>query len=167
MQPTPRPPRRTARDALSLAAALVLCQAAGGLGAALTTPHLQPWYALLNKPAWTPPNAVFGPVWSALFLLMGVAAWQVWRQAGWPRAAPALALFALQLVLNVGWSALFFALRSPGAALLEVAVLWLAIAATLRAFWRHSRAAGWLLAPYLAWVSFAAALNLAIWRLNM
>ncbi len=124
------------------------------------------WYAGLAKPSWNPPSWVFAPVWSALYLLMGVAAWLVWRRAGFAGAPTALGLFVLQLVLNSLWSFLFFGLHRPGFAFLEIVALWAAILATLIAFWRVSPPAGALLLPYLAWVSFASALNLQLWRLN-
>lgn len=154
------------RDALTLLGWIALCQAAGVSGSLLTVPNLRPWYDGLSKPAWNPPDSVFAPVWITLFLLMAVAAWRVQRSGPWAETRPALVLFALQLGLNVGWSALFFALRSPGAALVEIALLWLAIASTAAAFWRRERWAGALMTPYLAWVSYAAALNVALWRLN-
>jgi tryptophan-rich sensory protein len=105
-------------------------------------------------------------VWSALYLLMAVAAWLVWRRAGLRTAGRALGLFSVQLILNVAWSGVFFGLRSPAAALVEIVLLWVAIAATIAAFSRTSSVASWIMVPYLAWVTFAGALNLAIWRLN-
>lgn len=153
-------------DALALVGWIAVCQAAGALGSLLTVPSLRPWYDTLVKPAWNPPDAVFAPVWTTLFVLMAVAAWRVQRSGPWARTWRPLAGFAVQLALNVGWSALFFALRSPGAALAEIAVLWVAIAATGVGFWRRDRWAGALMAPYLAWVSYAVALNAALWRLN-
>ena len=141
---------------------LAVCFGAAALGAALTALSLRDWYPTLRKPAWTPPDWVFGPVWSTLFLLMALAAWLVWRRAGW---AP-LGLFGAQLALNVAWSGLFFGLRSPGLALADVALLWCAVAATLWSFGRVSALAGCLLAPYLLWVSYAAALNGAIRAMN-
>jgi tryptophan-rich sensory protein len=124
------------------------------------------WYASLAKPAWTPPSAVFGPVWTALYVLMGVAAWLVWRKAGFSGAPAALGLFGAQLALNALWSYLFFGARLPGAAFAEIVVLWLVILATTIAFWRVRPAAGALLIPYLIWVGFASGLNLQLWRLN-
>jgi benzodiazapine receptor len=155
---------------LHQSAALVLCVgvcfAAAAVGAMLTNPSVPGWYASLTKPSWNPPSWVFGPVWSLLYLLMGVSAWLVWLKAGFRAARVPLALFGVQLVLNMAWSALFFGLRSPGAALIEIVLLWGAILATMIAFWRRSAPAGWLMLPYLAWVTFAVALNLAIWNLN-
>lgn len=153
------------RQAAALVGFLAVCFAAAGIGGALTATSVATWYQTLEKPAYNPPDRLFGPVWTTLFAMMGVSAWLVWRRAGFgPRAA--WALFAAQLALNIGWSALFFALRSPGAAFAEILPLWGLIAATAAAFWRISPAAGLLLVPYLLWVGFAAWLNFAIWRLN-
>ncbi|MBP7867073.1 MAG: tryptophan-rich sensory protein [Acidobacteria bacterium] len=124
------------------------------------------WYATLNKPSWNPPGWVFGPVWSALYTLMAVAAWLVWTQGGFRAQRRPLTLFLAQLALNAAWTPLFFGLHWTGAAFAEIVLLWLAIAATMAGFRPVSRAAAWLLAPYLAWVSFAAVLNFALWRMN-
>lgn len=156
----------TANAWIALAVIVLVCFAAAGAGSVFTARSLDDWHSKLRKPAWNPPDWVFGPVWTALYLAMAVAAWLVWRQAAVPGAWIALGLFAVQLVLNVAWSALFFGLRNPGAAFAEIVVLWGAILLTLVLFWRITPAAGWLMTPYLAWVSFAAFLNFAIWRLN-
>ena len=124
------------------------------------------WYAALNKPAWNPPAWLFGPAWSLLYTLMAVAAWLVWRRHGFQGASAALGLYGSQLVANALWTWLFFAWHQGAWALAEIAVLWLLITGTMLAFWRLHRLAACLLLPYLAWVSFAAALNLALWRLN-
>jgi len=145
---------------------LVLCFAAAGIGGAVTTPKIGTWYATLAKPTWNPPNGIFGPVWSALYFCMAVAAWLVWRQQGVISAAWPLGLFALQLGLNVLWSYVFFGLQNPGLAFAEVLLLWTAIAVTMVMFWLRSWLAGILFVPYLAWVSFASVLNYTIWRLN-
>ena len=139
---------------------------AAGIGALMTTPALREWYPRLNKQAWTPPNLVFGPVWTLLYASMGFAAWMVWLQRSSRNVTPALSIFVLQLILNVAWSGLFFGLHLPGAGLLAIVVLWCAIAATIVSFGRAVALAGWILVPYLAWVSFALALNFDIWRLN-
>jgi tryptophan-rich sensory protein len=154
------------RDGAALAVALLASAAAAGLGAWLTSRSVATWYPTLVRPAWTPPAWAFGPVWTALYLLMAVAAWLVWRERARAAVGVPLALYAAQLVLNVAWSGLFFGLRSPAAALADIAALWLAIAATLVAFARVRPLAAGLLAPYLAWVTYAAALNWALWRLN-
>ena len=124
------------------------------------------WYAGLNKPAWTPPNSLFGPVWSALYLMMGIAAWLVWRRGGFAAARGALALFLVQLALNAAWTPAFFGLHQTGLGLIIIVALWMAIAATMTAFFRHDRAGAVLLVPYLIWITYAAALNFAVWRLN-
>jgi benzodiazapine receptor len=125
------------------------------------------WYATLAKPAWNPPSAVFGPVWTALYVLMGVSAWLVWRQVGFSGARGPLSLFITQLVLNGLWSYLFFGRHMPGVAFVEIVVLWFFIAATLVAFWKIRPMAGALLIPYGCWVGFASALNFQLWRLNL
>lgn len=142
---------------------ILLCVGTGGI-ASQWKPG--PWHAALVKPAWNPPDAVFAPVWILLYVLMGVAAWLVWRSAGAPGRGTALALFLVQLALNGAWSWLFFGRHAIGAALVEIVFLWVAILATVLVFRRISRAAAALLAPYLAWVTFASALTFAIWRLN-
>jgi len=130
----------------------------------LTKGSIPGWYATLKKPSWNPPSWVFGPVWTVLYISMAVAAWLVWRQGGlWQWA---LALYAIQLVLNAAWTPLFFGLHRPGAAFVEIVALLIAIIATTLAFWPRSTAAGVLMLPYIAWVSFASVLNFTIWRLN-
>ena len=143
---------------------IVVCLGAGWLGSLLTRPALTTWYEGLSKPNWTPPNWLFAPVWTILYVAMGVAAWLVWRR-GSLTTVP-MRLFLLQLLLNVAWSAVFFRFRSPGWAFLEIVALWCAILFTAIAFGRAAPVAGWLMIPYLVWVSYAAALNFAIWRLN-
>lgn len=125
-----------------------------------------PWYETLQKPAWTPPNAVFGPAWAVLYVLMALAAWLMLRRGHEVPVGRPLALYGVQLLLNVAWTPLFFRLHSPGLAFAELVLLWLAILATLVAFWRVHRVAGVLFLPYLLWVTFAGALNFAIWQLN-
>jgi len=124
------------------------------------------WYASLLKPAWNPPAWVFGPAWTVLYVSMAVAAWLVWREGGWKAQRPALGLFLVQWLLNALWTPLFFGMHRTGLAFAEIIALWLALAVTLVVFWRVRMAAGVLLVPYLAWVSFAAFLNFTIWRLN-
>ncbi|HVB99215.1 MAG TPA: TspO/MBR family protein [Candidatus Dormibacteraeota bacterium] len=149
---------------MRLITSLLVCFGAAWLGSQFTRPALAPWYASLAKPSWTPPNWVFAPAWTTLFALMGIAAWLVWRRSG--LLSLALGLFALQLAFNVTWSGLFFGLKSPAAAMGEIVFLWLAILSAAMAFWPVSRVAAWLMAPYLVWVTYAASLNFAIWRLN-
>jgi tryptophan-rich sensory protein len=134
---------------------LAVCLAAAGLGAAWTNTSVATWYSALEKPSWNPPDWVFGPVWTCLYVAMAVAAWLVWREKGTVDARTPLLLFAGQLIFNVAWSFLFFALRNPGLAFVDVVLLWLCILATILAFGRVSTWAAALLVPYLAWVSFA------------
>ena len=124
----------TRRSALAFAGFVLLCFAAASVGGWATSLSVGTWYQGLAKPSFTPPDGVFGPVWTALYLMMALAAWLVWRRAGWPRARVALTLFAVQLTLNLAWSVLFFGLQAIGWALVEIVVLWIAIAATTIAF---------------------------------
>ena len=154
---------------LILAAFVGSALAAGALCAAFSpavSAAARHWYALLAKPAWAPPNSWFGPVWCVLYLLMGVAAWRIWRERYHRGRSAALAAYAVQLSLNAIWSPLFFGARSIGAGLFVVVALWLALFWTIREFARVMAGAAWMLAPYLIWVSFASALNLSIWKLN-
>jgi benzodiazapine receptor len=144
---------------------LALCVAIGALGA-IASADAPTFYAQLNRPAWAPPPGVFGPVWTVLYLMMGTAAWFVWRTHGFRGARVALGLFVVQLGVNALWSWLFFAWHLGAGALIDVTLLWLLIAATMVTFWRLHRGAALLLVPYLLWVSFASALNWALWRAN-
>ena len=147
--------------------AIVVCELAGGIGSLVTISAIPTWYAALAKPALNPPSWIFGPVWTTLYLLMGIAAFLVWKQ-GWGRrdVRKALAVFGLQLVLNAVWSIIFFGLHSPLWALVDLVAMWLAIVWTMTLFYRISKPAMWLLLPYVLWVSFAAYLNYSIWILN-
>jgi tryptophan-rich sensory protein len=145
---------------------VAVCFAVAGFGAVFTNSSVGSWYPTLRKPSWNPRAWVFAPVWSALYLMIAIAAWIVWRKRGFGGAAGALGLFALQLALNAAWTPLFFGLRNPLAGLLDIVPLWVAILATVVSFWKISPAAGAILLPYWLWVSFAAVLNFAIWRLN-
>jgi tryptophan-rich sensory protein len=148
---------------LGLCGWLLLCFAAASPGAVFMPGE---WYAALKKPAWNPPGWIFGPVWTALYTMMAVAAWLVWRRGGWKEQRRPLLIFLSQLALNALWTPLFFGLHRPGVAFAEIVLLWLAIVATVAAFRPVNRGAAWLLVPYLAWVSFAAVLNGTLWRLN-
>ncbi len=154
------------KQGLGLIVIASICFAVAGIGSSFMPLALSEWFITLNKPSWNPPNWIFGPVWSLLYLLMAVAAWLVWRQLGWRGAAVPLALFAVQLLLNGAWTGLFFGLRMPWIAFAEIVLLWCAILATLLSFWRVTPIAGWLMTPYLAWVTFAAVLNLTLARMN-
>ena len=154
------------RPVLSLLCWFALCYAAGALGTLFTIPAVPTWYAGLVKPSWNPPAWVFGPVWTLLYIMMSVAVWLIWRREQSAARSQALRWFMLQLLLNAMWSPVFFGCHSPAAGLVIIAVLWVAIVVTVALFWKASRAAGALLLPYLAWVSFATALNFAVWKLN-
>lgn len=158
---SPAAPRT--HPALALIGWFALCFSATGTAVFVSTGD---WYATLQKPSWNPPAWLFGPVWTILYAMMAVAAWLVWRRGGWPVQRLALGLFVAQLVLNALWTPLFFGLHRPGLALVDLGLLWAVLAATVAVFWRVRRTAGALLLPYLAWSSFAAVLNLTIWRLN-
>ncbi len=136
------------------------------IGGAVTAKAAAEFYAMLQKPFWAPPAWLFGPAWTVLYIVMGTAAWRVWRDAGFGGAKVALSCYALQLVLNMAWSYFFFVRRSGLGATVEVVCLWLAVAATLVLFWRRDMIAGVLFVPYLAWVSFATALTVSVWRRN-
>jgi translocator protein len=145
---------------LVLIGLLVLCLAVGGGAGFLTAQSVVTWFPTLVKPSFNPPAWVFAPVWTTLYIMMALAAWLVWLRKG------SLVLFYVQLALNFAWSLLFFGLHSPAMALVDIVALWVAILLTLLAFWKVDRRAGWLLVPYLAWVSFAGVLNASIWWLN-
>ena len=159
-------PRNRFADLAGLVFFIALCLGIGALGASVTATSVRTWYAELARPSFTPPNAVFGPVWTALFVLMAVAAWRVWRAADREATRGPLTLFALQLALNLGWSVVFFGLQKIGAAVATIVVLDVAVVVTMLAFRTIDRAAALLLVPYLAWVSFATVLNIAFWQLN-
>jgi tryptophan-rich sensory protein len=154
------------RGVLALIVFLAVSALVAAIGGFVTAEAIPSWYAGLTKPAFNPPNSVFGPVWTLLYAMMSVAAWRIWMRRSLPGARTALALYWAQLVLNLGWSLIFFDLRAIGAALIEVLVLLLAIVGTGILFWRLDRPAGALFVPYGLWVLFASALNFALWRLN-
>lgn len=146
---------------------LLVVFAVSAVGSWVTLPKIPTWYAGLVKPSFNPPSWLFGPVWTALYAGMAVAAWRVWTAGGDDAERQlALALFWVQLALNAIWSPIFFGLERPGVALVVILAMWLAIAATMVRFFRIDRLAGWLFVPYLCWVSFATVLNGAIFWLN-
>jgi len=151
---------------LGLIGWLLASLATGAVGA-LATRQAREFYAGLVKPTWAPPGWLFGPVWTTLYVLMGVAAWLVWRKAGWAGAAGALVLFVAQLVCNAAWSWIFFAWRRGALAFADIVLLLGLVAATIFTFARVDRLAAVLLLPYLAWIIFAAALTHAVWRANV
>lgn len=156
------------KNFLKLIIALIIPQLFAIIGSLFTTTSIGSWYSLIEKPAFNPPNWVFAPVWTILYLLMGIAAFLVWRQGlDKKEVRSALIIFLFQLTLNLFWSFLFFGLENPGIAFTEIISLWFAILATILAFFQISKVAAMLLIPYILWVSFAAFLNYSIWNLNM
>ena len=153
------------KQILGLVGWLVVSFAASAVGAVASI-RAKSFYSHLAQPAWAPPAGIFGPVWTVLYALMGIAAWLVWRSGGFRPNRKALTLFLLQLAFNSLWSWLFFAWHRGAWALADVLVLWILIVATLVSFWRLRPLAGALLIPYLLWVSFASALNYSVWQLN-
>ncbi len=152
---------------LKLITAIVLSEMAGVIGSIFTVSSIPTWYATLARPELSPPNWIFGPVWTTLFALMGIAAFLVWQKGLNRRDIQvALSIFIIQLVLNTLWSIIFFGMQNPGAAFVEIIILWLAILATIIRFSKISRVAAWLLVPYILWVTFAGYLNYFIWILN-
>ena len=152
---------------LKLAATLVITFLAGGIGSLATSPNIDEWYATLTLPELAPPNWVFGPVWTVLYIMIAVAAWLVWRKGrSTAYVQPSMWVFIVQLVLNSLWSILFFGLESPILGLVSISILWVSIVAMVGLFGRVSKTASFILLPYLAWVSFAGYLNYEIWLLN-
>jgi len=155
-----------ARDWVALVVFTAICLAAGGVGGWLTNAAVKTWFRTLQRPPLSPPDWVFGPVWTTLYVMMAIAAWLVWRRRHAADVRVALTLFAAQLVLNVAWSGLFFYLQNPAAALIEIFALEATLVATVIAFRRIDAKAAALLLPYVAWVAFAAYLNVGFWWLN-
>jgi tryptophan-rich sensory protein len=155
----------TSKQILGLAGWLAATFVTGGIGA-FASASAASFYSALSQPSWAPPAWLFGPVWSVLYVLMGIAAWLVWRKHGFRGASTALKLFVAQLFANALWTLIFFVWHLGALSLVEIVALWLLIASTLMAFWRLHRLAALLLVPYLAWVSFATALTASLWQLN-
>lgn len=178
------------KKTVKLIVSVIICEAAGVIGSIFTTPAISGWYTYLEKPGFNPPNWVFAPAWATLFLLMGISLYLVWdkkwkvevpeedlAEKSWNpistklwigswREANVIIIFSLQLVLNILWSVIFFGLGEPGIAFFEILMLWFAILYTIVNFHKISRAAAYLLLPYLAWVSFASVLSFFVWTLN-
>ena len=153
-------------DGNALLVFLLLCFAAAAIGAFAVTTSVNTWYPQLEKPSFAPPNQVFGPVWTALYLMIAFSGWLLWRGRSDANISLPLALYAVQLALNAAWSVIFFGLRQPGFAAVEIILLFAAIALYAAVSWKISRPASLLMLPYLAWVGFASVLNIAIWILN-
>ena len=157
---------KASRDILSLFTFIILCLAVSGIGGAITATSVDTWYQALKKPPFNPPDWVFAPVWTTLYILMGIAAWRVWRLRSFEVTGQAIAVFAVQLGLNLTWSFLFFGLQRIDLALVEIIVLLCAIITNTILFWRIDRLAGLLFVPYAAWVTYATVLNASLWLLN-
>lgn len=154
-------------NVLRLIISIVIPLIIGGLSGFFTATGVDSWYQTIEKPSWNPPNWIFGPVWTALYVMMGISLYLVWKSdASLMNKKKAITLFAVQLILNFFWSLIFFTMQSPGWALVEIVILWLFILLTIFAFARISKAAAWLLVPYISWVSFASILTYTIWQLN-
>jgi benzodiazapine receptor len=153
----------TGRSALALAGWLALTFAAAAMGGFFMPGE---WYTAHKKPSWNPSSWIFGPVWTALYTIMAIAAWLVWKRGGFASQRVALSLFLLQLLLNALWSPVFFGMKNPALAFVDIVLLWIALLAAVVAFWKARPLAGVLLAPYLRWVTFASALNFTLWQLN-
>jgi tryptophan-rich sensory protein len=151
---------------LTFALFLGMCFSVAAIGSVWTSASVRTWYVQLQKPSFNPPSWVFGPVWSALYFMMAMSAWLVWRHAGWSAPRVAFVLFFIQLGLNLAWSGLFFGLHRTGLAFVDILALLAAVVATAIVFHTFSKAAFWLMVPYALWVMFASLLNFEIWRLN-
>ncbi|BDH79946.1 MAG TPA: tryptophan-rich sensory protein [Methanothermobacter sp.] len=151
-----------------LAVSVFICLIAGFLGSIATISSINTWYASLTKPPWTPPNWLFGPIWTTLYILMGIAAFLVWREGFQKKEVKiALGIFSLQLILNILWSVVFFALKSTLGAFIIIIILWTTILLTMITFYRVSKPAAAILIPYITWVTIATALNYTIYTLNI
>ncbi len=155
------------QNLIKLIFSIVICQLAGIIGSVFTAPAIQGWYTGIAKPAFNPPSWIFAPVWTTLFLLMGISLYLIIREKQTPKIRIAEYVFTIQLVLNIIWSVLFFGLQNPGAAFAEIIILWIAIAGSIYYFYKINKTAAYLLVPYIAWVSFATILNYSIFVLNV
>jgi translocator protein len=154
-------------NTLKLIISIAIPVLVGATAGFFTASGVESWYQNINKPSWNPPSWIFGPVWTTLYVMMGIALFLVWKsEASDVLKKTAIAIFAVQLVLNFFWSFIFFSQHQPGWALVEIMVMWLAILFTIFAFANVSKTAAWLLVPYISWVSFATVLNYTIWQLN-
>jgi len=154
------------KSILPLLISILIVFSFGFIGSFFTTPSIATWYAFINKPLFSPPNWIFAPVWTLLYILMGISAFLIWKKRDNLKTKPALIFYGIQLILNALWSIIFFGMHNPGLALLGIIILWLFILITLIKFYKINKTAGILFIPYLLWVSFASILNYAIWMLN-
>jgi tryptophan-rich sensory protein len=154
------------KSIFSLLISILVVFSAAFIGSLFTTSSIATWYAFINKPSFSPPNWLFAPAWSLLYILMGIAAFLIWQKRDNPKVKQALRFYGIQLVLNALWSIIFFGMHNPGLAFLEIIFLWLFILITLIKFYKINKTAGLLFVPYILWVSFASILNFAVWTLN-
>lgn len=154
------------KNIIALILFISICLVAEFIGSMLTFISVNDWYQTLTKPTWTPPNWLFGPVWTTLYILMGISAWLVWNQGGFQQNKTALSIFFIQLFFNVIWSGLFFGLQQLTMAFIDIVLLWILILTMIITFYKSHKIAGLINILYLLWVSYAGALNFQIWRLN-
>lgn len=159
-----KPRKNNGIDWKALLVSIIICNLAGAIGSIFTFEAIPNWYATLTKPSFSPPNWVFGPVWTTLYLLMGISAYLIWEKS--KKFNMPLKIFALQLFLNALWSFIFFGMKNPALAFLEIIALWLSVAYTIVLFYKLDKRAAYLLLPYIAWITFASVLNYFIWKLN-
>lgn len=157
---------KTSTDTIGLFLFILLCLLVSALGGAITSNSVDTWYQEINKPSFNPPDWVFAPIWIALYMLMGIAAWRIWRKSRPKLITTSLTVFYAQLVLNLIWSYLFFGMQRIDLALFEIVILLIVIIANTILFWRLDRQAGICFLPYIAWVTYAMILNASIWILN-
>jgi len=151
----------------SLLISILVVFSAGFIGSLFTTPNISTWYAFINKPSFSPPNWLFAPAWTLLYILMAISAFLIWQERDNLKTKQALTFYGIQLILNTLWSIIFFGMHNPGLASLEIIILWLFILITLIKFYKINKTAGLLFIPYLLWVSFASILNLFVWMINI
>lgn len=151
---------------LPLIVSIAIPLALGGIAGVVTTDNIAGWYSTINKPSFNPPNSIFGPVWTGLYLLMGIAMFIVWKSSSDGIRSNATQIYGVQLILNFAWSFMFFYFHRPDWAFVNIVLLWLAIVYTIFTFYKVRKVAAYLLIPYILWVSFASVLNAAIWKLN-
>jgi len=155
------------RNFVKFISAIVVCQVAGLIGSIFTTSSVNDWYTTIQKPSFNPPNWIFAPVWTTLFLMMGISLYLILIKRLDRKVKLGLLLFGIQLFLNILWSFFFFGLKNPLFGFIEIIILWISIAITMYQFWKIDKRSSYLLLPYLLWVTFAAVLNFYIWKLNL
>ncbi len=153
-------------NVIKLVSSVIITVGLGGAGGFFTAPEIANWYSTLNKPSFNPPNYLFGPVWTLLYIFMGISLFLIWKQPASSQKKTAITLFIIQFALNIAWSFIFFNQHQVLLAFIEIVLMWIFILLTILAFGKIKKAAAWLLVPYICWVSFASVLNFAIWNLN-